>query len=269
MKHIIFIDVDGTIYGLDKIIHNQTIKDIKYAQSKGVEVVINTGNGPFSNMKNLATNLNIRYLINSNGASIYDFKENKAIFSKAINASAADEIIKMANKLELASDWWDNEKIYVNKFIPQSTVDLIKHAMSVDFDPVPVESVVNDPLKFEFYSSKDEVWKVDEILENVDKSKWNFARMQPRHVEVTQKGVSKGDGVIHFCKLFNVDLKNTGAVGDSANDHSMFEVVEHSYAMDNADKVTKSIVKHHTSDVKQNGVGEAIIDFMFRMGIDK
>jgi len=65
------------------------------------------------------------------------------------------------------------------------------------------------------------------------------------------------------------EISKTMGIGDSANDLPMFEVVEHSYAMGNAPADVKALAKHHTSAVEQIGLGEAVIDFMYREKLDR
>lgn len=100
-KHIIFSDVDGTIYGEDHGILPSTIKDINIARSKGVEFIVATGNGMvFASMERLAKNLDVRYFITSNGATLYDIKEKKYLIEKSLEASVADKILQKATELK-------------------------------------------------------------------------------------------------------------------------------------------------------------------------
>lgn len=58
------------------------------------------------------------------------------------------------------------------------------------------------------------------------------------------------------------------AIGDSENDISMMKVAGFSYAMDNAKLAVKKVAKYYTSDVLQDGLGEAIRDYIFRTRFD-
>ena len=266
MKHIIFSDVDGTVYGKDHKIHPQTIKDIKFAQSLGVEFVICTGNAYFENMTVLAEELDVRYVITSNGGSIYDRELGDFIYKSMIPAAKANEILQEANKSETASIFWDEKNLFVNKYVSEELKELIKNAMRRDSGVTVTDKVETDAFKIEFY---DDEHKIDEMFEFNKGFDLQQARMKPIHVEVTHNGVSKGNGIKVLCEKLGVDISKTMGIGDSANDLPMFEVVGYSYAMDNAKPGVKGKAEYYTSDVKQNGLGEAIIDFLHREKLDR
>lgn len=126
---------------------------------------------------------------------------------------------------------------------------------------------MNDPYKIEFYAKEGEEAMIDEIQKIAEQThKLEIARFKFNHLEVTFTDVSKGEACKVLANHLNITLENTMAIGDSDNDRSMFAVVPHSYAMDNAPDRIKKLCAHFTSDVLQNGLGEAIQDFVFRMG---
>ncbi|CRH45557.1 Sugar phosphatase SupH [Chlamydia trachomatis] len=63
----------------------------------------------------------------------------------------------------------------------------------------------------------------------------------------------------------NVLLNEVMTIGDSNNDTPMLKLTNYSYAMANATKEPLSIARFFTSDVSQNGLGEAILDYLYRL----
>ncbi|NQZ65922.1 MAG: HAD family hydrolase [Mycoplasmatales bacterium] len=261
MKYAIFSDVDGTIYGYNWKVMKETMRDIKLAQKKGIEVILATGNPYLQSMRNLSAKLGINYFIGSNGGVIVDVKKNKFISSKKIDVLEAQEILNMGIKYNIGANWWDENELFISNDVDEKMIDFLKHSILVDKKPIKSDKVHNPINKIEFYGDAKIVDKIESELIN---KTYNLARMKPNHLEITKPLVSKGDAIVELTNLLGIPLENTMAIGDSANDHSMFKVVAHSYAMGNADSLTQSLADHYTSRYDQNGLGEAIIDFMFR-----
>ncbi|VEU65124.1 Putative hydrolase M6_Spy0533 (plasmid) [Mycoplasmopsis cynos] len=58
------------------------------------------------------------------------------------------------------------------------------------------------------------------------------------------------------------------AIGDSQNDISMFQIVGYPYLMENSDPYTRTFGKYFTSTVDQDGLAEAIDDYLYRVDFD-
>ncbi len=151
MKNIIFSNDTGTFS------HPQTIKDIHYARSLDVELVL------LSESIDLARELSVRYIIMSNGTSIFDTNENKEIHS------------------------------------------------------------------------------TENLVESI---KW-------------------------LANHLGVDLSKTMGITNSDLEISMFDIVNSSYVLDNSSDELKAKSQYYTSDVLQNGLGEAIIDYLHREKLDR
>lgn len=258
MKHIIFSDIDGTIYPRSKEIHPENITEIKKAQDEGIEFVICTGNGYFENVANLTTRLNARYAITSNGASIFDRELNDFIFKAMIDKDIANEILKFSIENKTGSNFWDDEFLYINKYTDQRVIDVMKSVMILDKEPIVRDSITRDIFKIEFY---DEKHKIDAMVEFLKKFNLQIARMKDNHVEVTNNNVSKGDGIKWLCQNNNWNISKTMGIGDSANDLPMFEVVEYSYAMGNGSDQVKNLADYTVESVELGGLAEGIKHF--------
>ena len=72
-------------------------------------------------------------------------------------------------------------------------------------------------------------------------------------IEITSKGVSKGNGLLNFCKDHEIDKNDVIVVGNSYNDISMFELFPHSFCMSNAEDEVKKHANH-------------VIDYVYQIG---
>ncbi|WKX02331.1 Cof-type HAD-IIB family hydrolase [Candidatus Mycoplasma mahonii] len=267
MKNIIFSDIDGTIYQKPhNIIMPATVADIKTAQQSDVEFILCTGNGYFDNISVLAEQLDVRYIITSNGAAIFDRDHDGFIYTSMLPHALTDKLFQFGLKHEISCIFWDKEHVYINHHVPHSAVDIIKRVMTKQGNIKKTHEVKTDIFKIEFYDNPE---KIDLICDFAKDLNLQLARMTPNHVEITHKGVSKGHTIVELAKRLNIPLTKTMGIGDSSNDLSMFEVVNSAYAMDNATPEVKAVAKYYTSDVEQNGLGEAIIDYLHREKLDR
>ena len=63
-------------------------------------------------------------------------------------------------------------------------------------------------------------------------------------IEVTAKGVQKGNSLVQFCKENGYDISEVAVCGDSGNDLYMFERFPHTFAMDHSPAHFKSQANH-------------------------
>lgn len=63
-------------------------------------------------------------------------------------------------------------------------------------------------------------------------------------IEITAKGVNKGNGLIKYCKDNAIDINDVAVCGDSGNDLYMFERFPHTFAMAHSAKHFKSQANH-------------------------
>ena len=138
--------------------------------------------------------------------------------------------------------------------------ELLKEVVLIDEFPKESNKVLSPSNKIELYGEPN---KIDIAEQRLHDMGYTYSRIKAEHIEITN-GDTKGTALEFLTNKLGVDLGNTMAIGDSTNDHPMLKKAKFSYAMDNSDRETKNISKFSTSDVRQNGLGEAIIDFMFR-----
>ncbi len=264
---MIFSDIDGTLYGFDHKIHPDLKKHIKEAKNASIMFNIATGNGLFEGVIKLGEELGAKYIITSNGATIYDVVEKKIIFENKISDSVANEMLEEANALNVSADWWDDEGIYYNKFILEEVKKACVQAAGLNKKNLKEINKITNPIyKIEFVDKDPK--KIGKLLKVIEKHKVQVARINDFHIEITKPRVSKATGVKHICKLHNENYKKVMVIGDSANDIPMMELTEYSYAMANASNEVKQVAKLNAAAYNQNGVGLSIIDYIHRVKKD-
>ncbi|VEU59221.1 HAD family hydrolase [Mesomycoplasma neurolyticum] len=267
MKNMIaFSDVDGTIYGKDYKYSKELQQSILDFQKKGGYFVIATGNPPFSRIQKLATELNVRYLITSNGATIFDNIEKKYIYKNLIDKSTQQKVFEIAKKHKTQLNCWNEENFYTyNRWK--------EHSKSYNYSLLDVSVIkeynenVNNLVKMELFGDKESILNSYNELKKMNVT---IAFMRDEHLEITMPNTSKGIALKWFVENhFNDSIENVMSIGDSPNDWSMLEITGFSYAVENASEKTKEKAKFYTSRYDQNGVSMALLDYMDRFNSKK
>lgn len=258
MKYLFFSDIDGTLYDRSQTVLMSTKKDIQYAQSQGVEFVIATGNGHFQSIKKLANELNVRYLILSNGAHIFDNLKQITIYKNYISKHIGQQILQAATSLNLQTMFWDEKFIYFSHNSTKQFINTMNQFMHENNDLI-ADQVKGDILKIQFLGEKK---FVNQVIAKIKHLPINIVRMHDNFVEIINQDVSKGAAIKTFCNFFNVSLQQTASIGDSYNDLEMLQTTNFSYAMANGQNKILKTARFKTEHVLKNGVGKALHDFL-------
>ncbi|SJZ61710.1 Cof-type HAD-IIB family hydrolase [Mycoplasmopsis verecunda] len=262
-KWVIFSDVDGTIYPFpDKILSDVNRSKIRELAEKNIPFVINTGNPPLPKIQRLADELNVRYLSCSNGAMIYDNVEKKVLHRELINHEKAQLIWPLALKHGVTLYYMGDDQYYM--YNSNDATNEFLTTFNEYNDWIRDGRINSDLHKIEAYGESGKLKAFyDECL--ASGLQLDIINVLNKYIEITNIGVSKASGMKWLCdNVFQAELADVMAIGDSANDIPMFKVAGYSYAMDNADSLTKKAAKYYTSAVEQDGLAEAIDDYLYR-----
>lgn len=261
-QKLIFTDIDGTLYGKNFTLSSETIKFISQISNLNAIVILNTGNSFASRVKKVAADLNISYVLTSNGALLSDIKTNKqyitnGVFSKEVQ----DFVLKIASDLNMQCNFWNTTTFF--SFNPKSQFsDSYNYALLNTNDVVFVDKPQNDVIKMELFGTDEQRAHAFEIIQT--NPNISAVAVSGINIEMTPKNVSKGSGLQFVCKMFDFEVENAMAIGDSANDISMLQLTPYSYAMANAHAEVKKIAKLNTCACDQEGVVMAIKDYLYR-----
>ncbi|WP_156921640.1 HAD family hydrolase [Mycoplasmopsis cricetuli] len=261
-KWVIFSDVDGTIYPFpDKTLSEVNLNKLKEIKEKNIPFVLNTGNPPYKKIQKLADITNGRYIVCSNGAIVYDNLEKKPIYVELMPLDEVKKIWDISNKTKTALYYFGTNEYYLKDMNKKWTKFI--ETFSEYYNYITHGKIVDDIHKIEVYGEPEEIERFynESLKHEINLDIINLKS----HIEITKRGISKATGLKWLCdNIFETSVENVMAIGDSGNDISMLKIAGYSYAMDNADQATKAAAKFYTSDVKQNGLAEAIDDYLYR-----
>lgn len=89
------------------------------------------------------------------------------------------------------------------------------------------------------------------------KESYDFMIHNPAVVEMVPKGYHKGVGISKVCELLGLDLEDTFAFGDSANDLGMLRTAGTSVAMGNGSDEAKAAADYVTDTLMEDGIWKA------------
>lgn len=246
---IIACDMDGTLLDSNSKISRENLEAIDILSNKGVLFVPASGRTYSEIPKELIENPKIRYVIGSNGATVFDKKTDKCILTcieKEQILKIYDILVKYGAYVSFrykgkvfADIKQQNCKTldYLNVCGPHRECmkiaelkeDLREFLSGIDF----VEVFAN------FFHSNEDRDKCN--LEIMELGNLKTVRAWDCNLEIFNEEAGKGAALKKLAESLNIDISDTVAVGDSENDISMIEVAGLGLAMGNSVESIKKI----------------------------
>jgi Cof subfamily protein (haloacid dehalogenase superfamily) len=254
---IAFIDIDGTLTNSKKIISNETIKSIKKAKEKGIDIVLCSGRTNKYVCEFSEKLFDSRYVISSNGAEIYDLNSNLDIYKNNIDFEIIKDIWQYSNNNSIGCIVNTKDIRFCNSFLQNITdsnkleikdVDILKDK---DIYQIVIDS--NDYQKMlEFKKYIDENNKINAI--NIAKEFSNKELGRNYFFDIVNLKTSKGEAIKFLLKYLNLEKENAICFGDSINDYEMFSECKVKVAMENAMQELKDKADYITLSNDKNGI---------------
>ncbi|WP_405103236.1 Cof-type HAD-IIB family hydrolase [Oceanobacillus sp. FSL H7-0719] len=259
-KHLIALDLDGTLLTDKKQISSHTKQVLLKAKEEGHILVISTGR-PHRSSINYYHELNLDTpMVNFNGALIHHpTNRNWDALHNPMPIRTAHKIIDACYDLgvnNILAEVMDDVFIdsYDRKIIdfldqmadePPYTIGNLKHKLQVD------------PTSILVYPEEHQVDNLRNHLDEyhaeiIEHRKWGA----PFNViEIIKKGMNKAVGLEKIAYYFDIPKERIIAFGDEDNDLEMIDYAGVGVAMGNAIDPLKSIAKHVTATNEEDGVG--------------
>lgn len=283
MIKLIAVDLDGTLLNEENKISEQNLEAIKFAQDKGIEVVIATGRAHFD-VQTIFEKTGLKtWIIGANGATIH--QPNGELFhSVSINRQDAFQILNWLEQEEYYYEIFSNDSI----LSPQHGRELITIEMDRVKSANPensMEQLIKAAKKqysqngLSFISSCKELIDTDVDIYNIlafsfdeeklQKGKAQFKDMKDvtmvtsakHNFEFEHKNASKGIALEILAKKLGISLADTAAIGDSFNDLSMFQTAGRSAAMGNA----PAEIKNSASEVTKTNTDDGVAHYIYSL----
>lgn len=266
-KHLIALDLDGTLLNDDKIISKRTMQTLKTAKEQGHVVMIATGR-PFRVSKQFYQQLGLDTpIVNMNGAYIHHpLNQSWDHMHTPLPKDVALDIVDHSTQIGVQNIM---AEIMDQVFINEQTEHIFNQFFLDGLEkPAKIgnlkETLTGDPSSLLVHPFEEGVQPIRQILnENhasvIDHRKWGA----PFHViEIIRSGLHKAIGVKKVADEYGIPQQRIIAFGDEDNDLEMIEYAGVGVAMGNGIDELKTLAKETTLTNHQDGVAQFIEEYL-------
>ncbi len=269
---LIALDLDGTLLDSRKQLSKANRQALSRCIENGIWVVPCTGravDGIPSEVKNIP---GVRYAITTNGAVIYDIKEDAVIDTRMLPWELALELLHFVDAHHVMYDpYIERRGITEPRFFENLShyglsSELQKMVqMTRDIYPNIIEYVKKSHKPVEkinlFFPDMEgrarlraELDKRDDIL---------VTSSIPNNLEINAPGATKGEAIHRLAAHLGIKMEQTMAVGDGENDFTMIRMAGIGVAMKNGNSELQAAADYVTDTNDESGVASAITRLIF------
>ncbi len=262
---IIVSDMDGTLLDKDKKIPQINLDKIDYFMENGGIFTIATGRSSHSIKKYMDILKVNAPVICYNGGSIYDFENEKTVWSVEIDNKIAMEVVDevVANFSDVGVELFTPNNIY----IPQEN-ELTKWHMELEgltYEVCDYKTAPRPWYKFIFANEYSKLKLVEDFIrEKGYVQKYpdiRFVYSETFFYEFLPKTCTKGNALKHLCEIMGVDMKNSFAIGDNHNDEEMLLESGMGFSVANGEPEMREIASKVLCHCNDGAVAE-LVDYI-------
>lgn len=264
-KHLIALDLDGTLLKDDKTISYKTKQVLHKAKEAGHVVMIATGR-PFRSSEMYYRELELDTpIVNFNGAFIHHPKDrNWGAYHSPLDISVAKDIVEACNSFrfyniiaEVIDDvyfhYHDEKLLDLFSFgNPQITTGDLREFLNAS------------PTSMLIHSTEEQVKLIRQHLSDVhaeviEHRSWGAPFPV---IEIIKNGLNKAIGLKRASDYYHIPPERIIAFGDEDNDLEMLEYAGRGVAMGNGIEEVKNIANEVTLSNEEDGIGHYLNDLL-------
>ena len=239
---IIATDLDGTLFNSRADLSEENIAAIRALIEKGVQVVPSSGRTLHEMPPVIRDNPLFRYIIHSDGASIYDRMED-TFHGVYMDNALTNEVLDMLHEYEVHFTVRVFGKSYRDTRDTDAVLNHFRYTLPYqrflryfiepryDFDTFIRHLEAVEMICINFHSTEEQAAFARRVNEHPLLA---CTSSDVANIEVYHKEAGKGNGLWRLADLLGVDRTETIAVGDSHNDLSNIQAAGLGLAMGNA-----------------------------------
>lgn len=269
---LIALDLDGTLLDSAKNVTAHTKEVLDECVRRGIIVMPATGRPATGFPRVMETVPAFRYALTSNGAMVYDYTAQKAIYEDLISVENVLKLCAFSRHYDVMCDVYVNGNGYsercnldnIRRFF--SSESMIEYVLSTR---IPVESM-EDFLRRSGLRGLEKVvfFFGDLTLQKTllhDLQRFDFVRCTTalaNNVEINNLTANKGDSLLRFGAQLGFTRDQIMACGDGLNDIDMIRAAGFGVAMANAVPEIRDAADYITLSNDQDGVAAVIEKFV-------
>lgn len=229
---LIACDLDGTLLDDNGEVSKDSLAAIREMSAWGIEFVLCTGRTFYEIPEPLRTFDAIRYYIYSDGAVVYDKKEDKLLFAHYFSGELLADLVGLLHRFDTMIEPYDDgypkgnpSKLNRQSFAyynidPGYWAVMEKTRVGLEGFPEDLSALQKTEILNVFFRQKEERDFCFKLL--WQRSDLAFTTSMDNNIEIMLPKVSKGSGLQALAEHLGIPQQKTMAVGDSQNDLSMF-----------------------------------------------
>ena len=262
---LIASDLDGTLMSPDHLtVAPRTKNALVSAQNKGIKIAIATGRALNFTEGVTAQIPFVDYVVCSNGASVYDRKNEKFIYRNTVSAEITSQAVKLLATLPVYYNIYIDGEIYVqngtekyfkNTGLPTIFLEEFASKLTVCDDIVAATEGKEAELIDVFYTTA-ELKNI--IFDFFESHGLVLTSALAGVVSATAVGSDKGTALKGLGEILDIKAEEMMTFGDASNDSTMLKFAHYSFAMENGDEICKASARFSAPSNAEDGVAQMI-----------
>jgi 5-amino-6-(5-phospho-D-ribitylamino)uracil phosphatase len=230
-RHLIAIDVDGTLLNEEGLLSAKTIEVLHKRQEQGDVIILASGR-PWRSLSPIYGEIGLTSpVICYNGALIFDPKKPSfPRLDRRFRKEDIKDIVRKAKPFLLSvmceseeKAYLDKEDDYLKKYFPYDGIAIEKGSL--------LDTLDEDPYTAIFHASDKTNEQLRSLVESHEPLRYRHWRGVP-YSEAFYAGTDKGSALLYLMAELGFKREDVIAFGDSDNDYQMLEASGHPFAME-------------------------------------
>ncbi|KON68141.1 phosphatase [Peribacillus butanolivorans] len=256
-KHLIVLDLDGTLLTDNKTISPRTKQTLLKLKENGHEVMIATGR-PFRSSELYYRELGLTTpIVNFNGAFVHHpLQTSWGVYHSPLDISVAKDIVEACDQFEYHNIIAEvRDEVYVH-YHDEKLMDMFNVGNPIMKTGDLRNFLEDSPTSMLIHTDSQHVGQIRQHLsdvhaELVDHRRW----AEPFHIiEIIKSGLSKAVGLQRVSNYLDIPKDRIIAFGDEDNDLEMLDYAGTGVAMGNAISPVKTVANTMTLTNEEDGI---------------
>lgn len=252
-KKVLFFDIDNTILTRNNEIPESTFRAFEKLHENGHLVFINTGRSRAYVRDPYLLSLGFDGFITGCGTMIE--YQGEIIKDSRLDIDLVEHTVNTLRKYKIRPILEGKEYLYFD----ESEFGTDPYGMKLKSELGERRlTIEHEWRKWEIYKYACDTTGSDrETCFEELKDYYDFMIHNERVVEIVPKGSHKGVGILEVCEYLGIDVKDTYAFGDSANDIGMLETAGYAVVVGNGSDAAKAHADYVTTALLDDGIWNA------------
>ncbi len=270
-KKIIFVDIDDTLNPSNGEVSEYTKSVMDRLKDKGYIIVVDTGrSAKYAIEKSIEGHLS-QYVISSNGAEVYDYEKRKIIFEQSIPKKIIKEVYKYCLDTGLTLILNSLENRYINitdyKYNNEPAIyfdDIDKVLKNNKINQLIILSKNFDRMLVIPNMFKEKFPELKVVHSSIGLIEGKRVRNKEYYHDLVLGHTAKSTGLVELLDYLGLSIEDAIVVGNGYDDQCMFDVVDTSIAVSNANDNLRKSAKYIALEAKDDGVAKKLEELLLK-----